>query len=225
MTKGYGSAVGASYDSQRGYLTLVQAVELTTYRGQDEVRLHAQHAEFDRAGHLCVLRAATLEYREGQAEAAQARVLFRDDGSAAHLDATGGFVLTTATGGRLASPTAAMDFDEHNQPRLGHLEGGVILDSKQERAFGAGRPHGAWDVADRGTGFHRPGPVAPRSPGARRDHAERGNQPGGRRADARREPDLALAGGGCGLPDDAGGGKPKARPRWNRRRFTAQAGW
>jgi len=131
-TQGSGSAVGASYDSQRGYLTLVQAVELTTYRGADEVQIHAQHAEFERGAQLCLLRAATLEYREGQAEAAQARVLFRGDGSAAHLDATGGFVLTTSTGGRLASPTAAMDFDEHNQPRHGHLEGGVILDSKQE---------------------------------------------------------------------------------------------
>jgi lipopolysaccharide export system protein LptA len=132
MTKGYGSAVGASYDSQRGYLTLVQAVELTTYRGADEVQIHAQHAEFDRAAQLCLLRTATLEYRDGHAAAAQARVLFRDDGSAARLEATGGFVLTTATGGRLASPTAAMDFDEHNQPRHGHLEGGVTLDSKQE---------------------------------------------------------------------------------------------
>ena len=132
MTKGYGSAVGASYDSQRGYLTLVRAVELTTYRGGDEVRIHAQHGEFDHGAQLCLLRAATLEYRDGQGEAAQAKMLFRDDGSAAHLDATGGFVLTTATGGRLASPTAAMDFDEHNQPRHGRLEGGVVLDSKQE---------------------------------------------------------------------------------------------
>jgi lipopolysaccharide export system protein LptA len=132
MTKGFGSAVGASYDSQRGYLTLVQAVDLTTYRGTDEVQIHAQHGEFDRAAQLCLLRAATLEYRDGQAEAAQAKVLFRDDGSVVHLDATGGFALTTATGGRLASPTAAMDFDEHNQPRHGHLEGGVILASKQQ---------------------------------------------------------------------------------------------
>jgi lipopolysaccharide export system protein LptA len=131
MTQGSGSAVGASYDSQRGYLTLVQAVELTTYRSEDEVRIHAQHAEFDRAAQLCLLRAATLEYRNGQADAAQARILFRDDGSAARLEATGGFVLTTAKGGRLASPTAAMDFDEHNQPRHGRLEGGVTLDSKQ----------------------------------------------------------------------------------------------
>ena len=130
--QGSGSAVGASYDSQRGYLTLVQAVELTTYRGEVEVRIHAQHAEFDRGAQLCLLRAATLEYRDGQADAAQARIVFRDDGSAARLEATGGFALTTATGGRVASPTAAMDFDEHNQPRHGHLEGGVTLDSKQE---------------------------------------------------------------------------------------------
>ena len=150
MAKGYGSAVGASYDSQRGYLTLVQAVELTTYRGADEVQIHAQHGEFDRAAQLCLLRAATVEFRDGQAEAAQARVLFRDDGSATHLDATGGFVLTTATGGRLASPTAAMDFDEHNQPRLGHLEGGVVLDSKQEGASAQeGRTiHGASPTAE-----------------------------------------------------------------------------
>ena len=81
---------------------------------------------------MCLLRAATLEYRDGQADAAQAKILFRDDGSAAHLDATNGFTMTTSTGGRLASPTAAMDFDEHNQPRHGHLEGGVTMDSKQE---------------------------------------------------------------------------------------------
>ncbi len=132
MTQGIGSAVGATYDSQRGYLTLVQAVELTTYRGQDEVRIHAQHAEFDRGAQLCLLRVATLEYRDGRADAAQASILFRSDGSAAHLDATNGFTMTTSIGGRLASPTAAMDFDEHNQPRHGHLEGGVTMDSAQE---------------------------------------------------------------------------------------------
>jgi lipopolysaccharide export system protein LptA len=144
MTQGSGSAVGASYDSQRGYLTLVQAVEITTYRGQDEVRIHAQHAEFDRDAQLCLLRAATLDYRGGQADAAQAKIAFRDDGSAARLDATGGFALTTATGGRLASPVAAMDFDEHNQPRHGHLEGGVTMDSVRE-----GRTvHGASPTAE-----------------------------------------------------------------------------
>jgi lipopolysaccharide export system protein LptA len=144
MTQGSGSAVGASYDSQRGYLTLVQAVELTTYRGPDEVRIHAQHAEFDRGAQLCLLSAATLEYRDGEASAARAKIAFRDDGSAARLDATGGFALNTAAGGRLTSPLAAMDFDEHNQPRHGHLEGGVTMDSARE-----GRTvHGASPTAE-----------------------------------------------------------------------------
>lgn len=149
-TQGSGSAVGATYDSQRGYLTLVQAVELTTYRGQDAVQIRAQHAEFDRGAQLCLLRAATMDYRDGQANAVQAKILFRNDGSAARLEATGGFVVTTSTGGRLASPTAAMDFDEHSQPRHGHLEGGVTLDSKQEGASAQeGRTvHGASPTAE-----------------------------------------------------------------------------
>ena len=45
MTQGYGSAMGAQYDSQSGHLTLEQAVELTTHRGGDAVEIHAQHAE------------------------------------------------------------------------------------------------------------------------------------------------------------------------------------
>ena len=49
MTQGYGSAMGAQYDSQSGYLTLEQAVELTTYRGGDAVEIHAQHAELTAA--------------------------------------------------------------------------------------------------------------------------------------------------------------------------------
>jgi lipopolysaccharide export system protein LptA len=131
VTQGTGSAVGATFDSGSGHLTLQRAVEITTYRGEDEVRIRAAHAEFDRGAHLCQLRAAELEYRNGEAEAAEARIAFRDDGSAARLEAAGGFQLTTATGGRLASPTAAMEFDEHNQPRHGRLDGGVTMDSAQ----------------------------------------------------------------------------------------------
>ena len=131
VTQGSGSAVGASYDAESGHLTLMQAVDVTTYRGQDEVRIHAQHAEFDRGALLCQLRAAALEYRSGEAHAVEARIVFRDDGSAVRLDATGGFQLTTAAGGRLASPTAAIEFDAHNQPQHGHLEGGVTIDSAQ----------------------------------------------------------------------------------------------
>ena len=225
MTQGFGSAVGASYDSQRGYLTLVQAVELTTYRDQDEVRIHAQHAEFDRGAQLCLLRVATLEYRDGRADAAQASILFRNDGSAAHLDATNGFTMTTSTGGRLASPTAAMDFDEHNQPRHGHLEGGVTMDSKQEgpSAQEGRTAHGTSPTAE--LDFSAQGQL-------RHAHLERGvtMQSEGTSLEASGQTLHVSRTWRSPVADVdfrtiPGGERPQARPRWNRRRFTALAGW
>jgi lipopolysaccharide export system protein LptA len=127
--QGSGSAVGASYDSQSGSLTLQQSVELTTHRGADEVELHAQRAEFDRGAQTCLLDKAQAAYHGGQADAAEAKILFRTDGSAERLDAKGGFTLTTASGGKVAAPIAWMDFDEHNEPHQGHMEGGVTMDS------------------------------------------------------------------------------------------------
>jgi len=127
--QGKGSSMGATYDSQKGSLVLDHAVELTTERGGSAVQLHAQHAEFERDSRVCFLHAATADYRGGKATAGEAKILFREDGSAIRLDATSGFALATATGGHLAAPSGALDFDEHNQPRHGHLEGGVKMDS------------------------------------------------------------------------------------------------
>ena len=54
------------------------------------------------------------------------------------LDAMNGFTLTTATGAHLAAPKASMDFNEHNQPRHGHLEDGVTMDSSSENEAESG---------------------------------------------------------------------------------------
>jgi lipopolysaccharide export system protein LptA len=129
MTQGDGSAVGATYDSQNGSLVLDAAVELNTRRGAETVQLHAQHAEFERGDQVCRMRGATAESRGGQATAAEAKILFREDGSAERLDATGGFVLTTETGAHLAAPVGMLEFDQHNQPLHGHMQGGVTMDS------------------------------------------------------------------------------------------------
>ena len=129
MTQGYGSAMGAQYNSESGYLTLERAVDLTTYRGRNAVEIRAQHAEIDRSAQLCLLRSATANYRGVHAGAVEAKLSFRTDGSAQRLDATGGFTLATAAGGHLAAPTGWMEFDEHSQPRHGHMEGGVTMDS------------------------------------------------------------------------------------------------
>jgi lipopolysaccharide export system protein LptA len=132
MAQGKGSSMGASYDSQTGFLVLDRAVEVTTQRGGEMVEIHAQHAEFERDDQVCLLRTATADYRDGEATASEAKLLFREDGSAIRLDASNGFTLATATGSHLAAPTGALEFNEHNQPRHGHLEGGVRMDSASE---------------------------------------------------------------------------------------------
>ena len=142
MTQGAGSAMGATYDSQQGHLVLDRAVELNTRRGADPVKIQAHHAEFERADQVCNLQGATASFRGGAATAEDAKILFRDDGSAERLDAINGFTLATATGGHLAAPSGHMEFDEHNQPRHGHMEGGVTLDSVSEAAGRHRQMHG-----------------------------------------------------------------------------------
>jgi lipopolysaccharide export system protein LptA len=110
-------------------LVLDAAVELNAQRGVEAVQLHAGHAEFERDSQQCLLRAAKADYRGGESTAGAAKILFRDDGSVVRLEATSGFALTTASGGRLTAPTGQMDFDEHNQPHHGHLAGGVTIDA------------------------------------------------------------------------------------------------
>jgi lipopolysaccharide export system protein LptA len=129
MAQGSGSAVGAMFDSQKGYLTLDHAVELTMYRGAEAFKIGAQHAECDRDAQVCSLRGAKMNYRGGEATAIDAKIQFRADGTAEQLDATDGFAAETATGGHLSAPTAEMNFNEKNQPEQGHLEGGVTMDS------------------------------------------------------------------------------------------------
>jgi len=136
MVQGSGSSMGASYDS-KGFLVLDKAVELNTTRGGEPVLIRAQHGEFARDTHLCRLHAATADYRGGESTAGDATILFRNDGSAVRLDASNGFNMVTATGGHIAAPIGSLDFNEHNQPRHGHLEGGVRMDSTQQGQDGA----------------------------------------------------------------------------------------
>jgi len=127
--QGSGSAIGASYDSDRGLLVLDRAVELTTRRGGYPVEVRADHAEFDRNAQVSRLRDVLTQRRDEQATAAEAQIAFRDDGSVERLDASGGLTVLTATGSRIAAPRGSMQFNEDNQPQRGRLEGGVTLTS------------------------------------------------------------------------------------------------
>lgn len=130
LSQGSGSAIGAKYDAHEGVLVLEHEVNLDIQRGQQPVKMFAQHAVFVRDEQTCELTAATMRYGNDESSAEEAKVYFRDDGSAERVDAERGFSLVTANGGRLAAPTGTLAFDEHNQPQHGHLQGGVIIDSQ-----------------------------------------------------------------------------------------------
>jgi lipopolysaccharide export system protein LptA len=144
MAQGNGSAMGATYESEQGILMLDSAVELTSRRGVETVVIHAQNAEFVRGDQECRLHGATAKYRDREAAAVETKVAFRADGSVVRLYASNGFTLATANGSHLAAPAGSLEFDEHNLPRHGHLEGGVTMDSSSQ-----GRQmHGTSPVAE-----------------------------------------------------------------------------
>jgi lipopolysaccharide export system protein LptA len=146
--QGNGSSMGATYDSQQGHLVLDHAVELTTERGKELVVVHAQHAEFERGDMLCRMHAVIADYRGGEATAVDANILFREDGSTVRLDVMNGFTLATSNGGHVAAPTGSMDFNEHNQPRHAHLEGGVQMDSTSRKGNSSRQVHGISPTAE-----------------------------------------------------------------------------
>jgi lipopolysaccharide export system protein LptA len=155
VTQGNGSSIGATFDSDNGRLVLDRAVELNVKRETESVVLHAQHAEFERDNLLCRMHAASASFRGGEASAGDANILFRDDGSAMRLDATGGFSMKTATAARIAAPRGWLEFDEHNQPRRGRLEGGATLNSSGNgRQVSAAAPFADLVFASQGTLQH-----------------------------------------------------------------------
>ena len=148
VTQGTGKAIGATYDSENGSLVLDRDVELSVKRNGEPVEVHAQHAEFEHGDMIANLRVATAAYREGQATAGTAKILFREDGTAVRLDASDGFALQTATGARMSAPDGWLVFNDRNQPKNGHLQGGVVLDSSANTAAGERQSHGSSPTAD-----------------------------------------------------------------------------
>jgi len=148
VTEGTGNALGATYDSEHGHLVFDRQFELDIRRSGETVDVHAEHGEFERGDMICHLRGASAAYRNGQATAGVAQILFRDDGTAVRLDATNGFALATATGGHVTAPQGWLEFNDNNQPRRAHLEGGVALDSINTSDRADRRSHGSAPMAD-----------------------------------------------------------------------------
>ena len=127
--QGQGSADGARFDSGKGLLVLDRSVELNVRQGSANVVMRAQHAELERSASTASLRGVIASYKDGTASAGQAQILFRQDGSAARLDAQDGILLSSTAGTHVKAPTGSLDFNEKNQPARARLQGGVEMDS------------------------------------------------------------------------------------------------
>jgi lipopolysaccharide export system protein LptA len=89
--------------------------------------VHAAHAEFQRAEQLCILTQAQAQYSGGSADAALARLRFREDGTIEQMQGSGGVDLHSASGAHVSAPQGVLVFDEDNHPRTGDLTGGTRL--------------------------------------------------------------------------------------------------
>jgi lipopolysaccharide export system protein LptA len=136
LQQGSGNSIGATYDSAKGHLVLDHAVELHVERSSvhgdgGPVTVHAVHADFERSQDLCQLTQALADYSGGTAQAANALIHFRQDGSVMRLDGSGGVDIKTLKGSHVTAPIGTLDFDEHNHPSHGLLEGGARLEMSQ----------------------------------------------------------------------------------------------
>ena len=131
VRQGKGNAIGAVYNSQSGQLVLDHAVELTVNsmatHSAGPVTVHAVHAEFERTQQLCFLTQAQAHYSGGDAQAAQGRLHFREDGTIEEIVGDGGVDLRSAGGAHVTAPHGVLDFDKDNHPRVGDLTGGTRL--------------------------------------------------------------------------------------------------
>ena len=147
LRQGSGNSIGASYNSTKGELILDHAVELHAERGTaggDPVTVHATHAEFHRSQELCQLTQAVADYTGGTAQTADAQIHFRPDGSVVRMDGAGGVDLKTLKGSHVTAPRGTLDFDEHNHPRAGLLQGGTRLEMAEPDRQVQGAAETAW---------------------------------------------------------------------------------
>ena len=142
-----GTAVGASYDSNKGVVVLQSQVHVSGLRGRGAdgvgserpMVLTASHAELDRVGNVAVLEGARINAagasgsQEGQAQ--HAVVHMAEDGTPQRVDASGNVALTGEGRGRVTSDKLELELNGDGQPRAAHLSGAVrFLNEADDKA-------------------------------------------------------------------------------------------
>jgi lipopolysaccharide export system protein LptA len=123
-----GHATGADYNSDTGMLLLHSAVSMSGPAGGRPVQLTAASAEFDNRSQQAHLTQAKYESLGRAAEAQQATLYTRPDGSVERVDAQGD-VTVHANGATMNSQQAEVALNALSQPKTVLLQGGVRYSS------------------------------------------------------------------------------------------------
>ena len=119
-----GHATGADYNSDTGLLLLHSAVSMSGPAGGRPVLLTATSAEFDNRSQQAHLTQAKYDSLGRTAEAQQATLYTRPDGSLERVDAQGD-VTVYANGATMNSQQAEVALNAQSQPKTVLLQGGV----------------------------------------------------------------------------------------------------
>jgi lipopolysaccharide export system protein LptA len=121
-----GSAVGATYDSHGGVLTLKSAVRITS-TGQRKATITGQSATITKNPSKVVMQYARVEEPQRVISADQVTVFINDDNNIERVVGSGNLhaVSTGAKAFEVSAPAGELEMADANQARRGVLSGGV----------------------------------------------------------------------------------------------------
>jgi len=126
-----GSAVGATYDSHGGVLTLKSAVKIVT-TGPRKTTITGQSATITKTPSKVLLQAARVEEPQRTISADRVSVFMHDDNNVDRVEASGNLhaVKSGPKGFEVSAPQGELRMADANQARSGSLSGGVTFASK-----------------------------------------------------------------------------------------------
>src|SRR5438270_2288221 len=131
VPEGNGSAVGATYDSHGGVLTLKSAVRLTS-TGPRKATITGQSATITKNPSKLVMQSAKVEERQRVISADKITVFMGDDNNIERVVGSGNLhaVSTGIKAFEVSAPEGELEMADGNQARRGVLSGGGTFASK-----------------------------------------------------------------------------------------------
>jgi lipopolysaccharide export system protein LptA len=131
VPEGNGSAVGATYDSHGGVLTLKSAVRLTS-TGPRKATITGQSATITKNPSKVVMQSAKVEESQRVISADRVTVFLDDDNNIERVAGSGNLhaVSTGTKAFEINAPEGELEMADANQARRGVLSGGVTFASK-----------------------------------------------------------------------------------------------